>query len=135
MPIPNIYAKILIAIALLLISFGSGFYLEHLRFADYRDKVVADGKVQEQKNQDLLKEQKLINQQLQTDYENKIANIKQSYASSLHNTSPSSMSYIPNTTIRTDDKTSVLVLAEQCAETTQQLVSLQSWINEQVGIK
>jgi ferritin-like protein len=135
MPVPNIYAKILIAIGLLLISFGSGFYLEHLRFADFKDKVIADGKVQEQKNQDLLKEQKLVNQQVQNDYENKIANIKQSYANSLHHPSSGSMSYIPNTAIRTDDKISVLILAEQCSQTAQQLASLQAWINEQAGIK
>jgi hypothetical protein len=35
----------------------------------------------------------------------------------------------------TDAATAYPILAEQCAETTAQLTSLQDWINQQVGVK
>lgn len=118
-----------------LISAFAGFYVEHLRFENYQIQVESIGKQAEEHTKAVVAEQKVITDKVSTDYENKIANIKQSYSNGLQHSGSGSMSVIPNTTIRTDDPTAILVLAEQCTETTQQLVSLQQWVNEQVGIK
>ena len=118
-----------------LISAFGGFYVEYLRFENYQIKVEALGKQAEEHTKAVISEQQLITDKVNTNYENKITDIKQRYSDSLHNSSSSSMSTIPNTTISFDDRTAIIVFAEQCTETTQQLVSLQDWINQQVGIK
>jgi hypothetical protein len=45
------------------------------------------------------------------------------------------MSYNANSTVTINGETvNVLLVAEQCAQTTQQVISLQDWINQQVGL-
>jgi hypothetical protein len=45
------------------------------------------------------------------------------------------MSYNADSTIAINGKAvNVLLVAEQCAQTTQQLISLQDWLNQQVGL-
>jgi len=116
----------------LLVSIGYGGY-EHFSFKQYRTEVESLGKQAEIKNQEIAKQQAIATQGIENVYNTKIDAIRTTYLR-LHDSSRSPMSTIPNTTIRIDDSTAIMVLAEQCSETTQQLISLQDWINLQVGI-
>jgi hypothetical protein len=129
MPTPNVYFKILIVACLLLLSFCGGYYVEHLRFLDYRQSVAAQGKIQEQHNKDLLKERDLENAKIKSNYDNQLAIIKR-----LYNTSSGNLSSPSATLVSVNGYTTDPVFAEQCATTTAQLVSLQQWIKDQVGL-
>lgn len=126
---PNIWFKILICAVLLLLSFIGGFYVEHLRFQAYQEKVISDGKAQEQHNKDLLKQRDLENAKIKSDYSSQLAIIKR-----LYNTSGSDLSSPSATLISVNGYTTDPVFAEQCAATTAQLVSLQQWVKDQVGL-
>ena len=129
MPTPNIWFKILICAGLLLLSFIGGFYVEHLRFQAYQEKVISDGKVQEQHNKDLLKERDLENAKIKSNYTNQLVIIKR-----LYNTNSGNLSSPSATLVSVNGYTTDPVFAEQCANTTAQLVSLQQWIKDQVGL-
>jgi hypothetical protein len=126
---PNIWFKILICAVLLLLSFIGGFYVEHLRFQAYQEKLISDGKAQEQHNKDLLKERDLENDKIKSNYTNQLAIIKR-----LYNTSSSNLSSPSATLVSVNGYTTDPVFAEQCATTTAQLVSLQQWVKDQVGL-
>jgi hypothetical protein len=62
--------------------------------------------------------------------------VRQYYVNGVRQSDGSStMSGISTTTSVADAKTAYAILAGQCAETTIQLVELQKWINEQIGVK
>ena len=127
--------QIYLYLALVFGGFSAGFYVEHLRYADYKAEVVAAGERQIAENKAKTKEQELINDNVAKTYQASINSIH-SFYSGMHNTSSGSMSYNADSTVSIDGKTyNTLLVAEQCADTTQQLISLQDWINQQVGIK
>jgi hypothetical protein len=132
MPTPNIYVKVGLVIAFICAIFGSGFYLEHLRFVKYQIEVESAAKAQEAHNKAVEQQHQLITKGIQDEYEAKLSAIK-SYYGGLHHPSSSSMPKLSNPASGVDESTANQLLA--CATTTQQLVSLQKWINEQVGIK
>jgi len=129
-PTPNGYFKIIIGFVVLLLSFCSGFYLEHLRFVDYKEGVVAQAKVQEQHNKDLIKQRDLENAKIKSDYSNQLAVIKR-----LYNTSSSKLPGPSATLVSVNGYTTDPVFAQQCADTTAQLVNLQQWVKDQVGLQ
>jgi len=47
---PNINLKAIGIVLAVLLTFSSGWYVEHLKFVAYKTQVIALGKVQEQKN-------------------------------------------------------------------------------------
>ena len=125
---PNYY----LVIALMLSIIFGGY--EHYSFKQYRTEVEALGKQAEIKNQQIIQSQAIATKGVEDAYKSKIDAIRSDY-DRMRNSSSGAMSTIPNTTIRLDDPASNWILAQQCTETTQQLVSLQDWINLQVGIK
>ena len=130
----GIGGQIYIYAALILSSFGAGFYVEHLRFVQFQDevKIVAEKQIAE--NKAVKKEQEIINDNVKKTYQANIDNIHTFYGS-LHNTSSGAMSYNANSTITINGKAvDVLLVAEQCANTTEQLITLQGWIWDQIGI-
>jgi len=135
MPIPNVYFKALIAFAICAAFFLGGLYVGHLRLVAYQERVLTEGKVQEQKNKDLIVQQQLITKQVQNDYENKLARIK-SYYNGLHvKPSSSAMSITSAAVPFVDGTPSDPQFVEKCAATTLQLESLQDFINQQLGLK
>ena len=121
-------------IALVFGGFSSGFYIEHLRFADYVDQVKMVAEKQFEQNKAKTKEQEIINDNTKKTYQANIDNIHNFY-SSLHNASSGAMSYNANSTVTINGETvNVLLVAEQCAKTTEQVIALQDWINQQVGL-
>jgi len=129
-PTPNVYVKVIIGIVVLLLSFCSGFYVEHLRFLDYKEGVVAQAKVQEQHNKDLIKQRDLENAKIKSDYSNQLAVIKR-----LYNTSSSKLPGPSATLVSVNGYTTDPVFAQQCASATAQLISLQEWVRDQYDIK
>ena len=123
-----------IYIALVFGGFSSGFYIEHLRFSDYVDQVKIVAEKQLAENKAKIKEQEIINENVVKNYQNNINNIHTFYGRML-DTSSGAMSPNGTATITINGQAyNLLSVAEQCAQTTQQLESLQDWINQQVGL-
>ena len=77
---------------------------------------------------------------VQSDYESKIASLHKFYGDTVGRvfnagSSRSNVSGVSAASSRTDAATSDAGLAERCAMTTQELVSLQAWVAKQVAIK
>jgi len=130
----NIGGQTYIYIALVFGGFSAGFYVEHLRFADFKNEVaiVAEKHVAENKAKE--KEQQLVNKGVEDAYKANLSNIHNFYSGML-NTSSGAMSSDANATITVNGQThNILSFAEQCASTTEQVIALQDWINQQVGL-
>jgi len=134
-PLPILtYVKIGAAIVLILGAFGYGYHVRDVDFTKYRIEVETAAKAQEVKNESIVKQQDLVNKGIQNEYETKLSAVR-NYYSGMHNSSGGSMSGISPAPKGTDAETAYPILAGQCAETTAQLMSLQDWVNAQVGIK
>ena len=111
---------------------GYGKY-ESAKYDAYVSKAEAAGKEQEMINQAKAKEANQVTEKVKNDYENKLALIKHTYGG-MRLASSSQTGTISTTTNSTDGTPSDPKFIEKCAMTTQQLVSLQAWLNEQIGI-
>ena len=111
---------------------GYGKY-ESVKYDAYVSKVELAAKEQEMINKSKAKEAAQVNEKVKNDYENRIALIKRTYGgmrlSSTNQTGTISATANPTDGTPTDPK-----FIEKCAITTQQLVSLQGWLSEQIGI-
>jgi hypothetical protein len=136
MPTPNVYFKIALVVVILLAFFIGGYYVEHLRFVQYKVEVEAMAKEQELHIAEIKKQQEITTKGIQDEYDAKLSAVRNYYKStSVWNNSSSKMSGISTAPSTADVIASYNKLAEQCSETTVQLIELQKWINEQVGIK
>ena len=123
-----------IYLVLVLGSFSSGFYIEHIRFVDFQDKVKIVAEQQIAENKAKLKEQELINRGVTDAYNANVSNIHNFYNRML-DTNSGAMSTNGTAAITINGEThNLLLVAEQCADTTTQLISLQDWINQQAGL-
>lgn len=92
------------------------------------DAYEAAGEAQKKQTQQTIQKHKQIAQEVKNDYENRIAAIRAAYR--VRPSGTGLMPPVPTTTSGTDGAASYAILAEQCTETTQQLVSLQDFIKE-----
>ena len=123
-----------IYLALVCGSFGAGFYVEHLRFKEFADTVRLEAQKQIDANTAKLKEQEIINENIKQTYEAGLTGIHTFYSGML-NSSSSPVSSVPNATITVNGEThNILSVAEECSITTTQLITLQSWVNQQVNL-
>ena len=127
---PNIWFKITFIIIGCLFCAFLGWYPEHLELINYKEKVLEDAKAQEQHNKDLEKQRGLENAKKDSDYANQLASIERMY-----NARISSMPKPSNTLVKVNGYTTDPVFAELCANTTAQLIELQQWVKDQVGLK
>ena len=115
-------------------GFSSGFYIEHIRFVDFQDKVKIVAEQQIAENMAKLKEQELINRGVTDAYNANVSNIHTFYNRML-NTDSGATTTLSTASITINGEThNLLLVAEQCAQTTQQLVSLIDWTNQQIGL-
>lgn len=123
--------------AMLIVGIGLGWKYEHNRFVAFRVQVESTAKIQEAKIESIEKQQKLVTKGIEDEYNAKLTAIRNYYKSTsvYNNTSSDKVSSNGTTPSATDVIASYNLLAGQCAETTQQLVSLQDWIKDQIGIK
>lgn len=127
----NVYIYIALSIAAVA-GIGYGKY-ESAKYDAYVAKAEAAAYEQELVNKAKAKEAAQVNEKVKNDYENKLALIKRSYGG-MRLSSANQTSQVPGTASATDGTPADPKFIEKCAITTQQLVSLQAWLNEQIGI-
>ena len=111
---------------------GYGKY-ESVKYDAYVSKIELAAKEQEMINQSKAKEAAQVNEKVKNDYENRIALIKHTYGG-MRLSSTNQTGTISATPSSTDGTPADPKFIEKCAITTQQLVSLQGWLSEQIGI-
>jgi hypothetical protein len=111
---------------------GYGKY-QSVKYDAYVSKAESQAKEQEMINLYKAKEAAQVNEKVKNDYQNKLSIIKSTYGGMrLPNTDQTTS--ISKSTSSTDGTPSDPAFIEKCAITTQQLVSLQGWLKEQIGI-
>ena len=128
------YAKLGIAVFILLGAFATGWGLRNRDFNDYKREVSNAAKAQEAHVESIKKQQDLVTKGIENEYNAKLNLLRQYYANGVRQPNTSKLPTFPNATTSINDFTPNGVLIK-CAETTQQLVSLQEWLNEQMGLK
>jgi hypothetical protein len=111
---------------------GYGKY-QSVKYDAYVSKAEAIAKEQDMINLYKAKEAAQVNEKVKNDYENKLSIIKSTYRG-VRFTNPQQASIISNTASATDGTATDPQFIEKCAITTLQLVSLQAWLAEQIGI-
>ena len=111
---------------------GYGKY-ESAKYDAYVSKFELAAKEQEFVIKAKAKEATLVNEKVKNDYENRIALIKRTYGG-MRLSSTNQTGTISNTASPTDGTPTDPKFIEKCAITTLQLVSLQAWLLEQIGI-
>ena len=131
-PLP-ISTWIMIALSVAAIG-GLGYAkYESAKYDAYVAKQELAAKEQELINKAKEKEAAQVNEKVKNDYENKLALIKRTYGG-MRLSSTQQTGSVPGTASSTDGTPADPKFIEKCAMTTQQLVSLQAWLNEQIGI-
>lgn len=130
------FTKILGAIAIVLAIFGVGYYngyaSEKEKFNQYKAEVEAQIRTQEAVNANIIKRQDIITEGITNEYEAKINRLKSAYARGVQlNKGSVTMSSVTESPFRTNEEAQNFVF--DCAATTQQLMSLQDWLNSQIG--
>lgn len=126
------YVRIGILAGLFMVGLLLGWGYEHRNLVAYKAEVEAVAKIQQAKNESIVKQQTLISKGIENEYQAKLSALK-SYYGGMRQSSSGSMSGVPKSTLGIDGKATNLELA--CAYTTQQLVSLQDFIRQQLEIK
>jgi hypothetical protein len=109
-----------------------GWVYEHKKLTIYKEEVKITAKAQELNIKTITERQKLINKGIEHDFQIKLASLRSRY-DRLQHTSSSTMPAVPESARVVDAESADFVFA--CAATTQQLVSLQDWVNDQTKIE
>lgn len=140
-PAAKILAAFLAAVAL----FSFGFYKGHsgtqAKFDQYKAEVSAAAKVEQDRLDELAKRQSNISKKAEVRHEKSMASIRSTYAAlrMRSTTGGGSVPAVPDTASQPAEATAHYVsvapeLAEQCAQTTQQLIDLQDWVADQLEL-
>lgn len=129
------YVKVSILVGLSAIVFGSGWWLGYSRYLEYKKSVEIAAKEQETHVESIKKQQEITTKGIEKEYEAKLALLRNYYANGVRQPNTSKLPTLSNTANGIDAVTAYNLLAGQCAEATQQLVSLQEWTKQQIGIK
>ena len=131
------YVKVSLLGGLCLILFGSGYWMGYSRYIEYKKSVEIIAKTQEAKVESIQKQHELVTKGIANEYEAKLVAVRNYYrtTSVWNNPSSSKVSGISTAPTVADVATAYNLLAGSCAETTQQVVSLQDWINQQISVK
>lgn len=130
------FVRIIAAIGLVLAIFGFGYYKgyssEKEKFNQYKAEIEAQVRTQEAVNANIIKRQDIITEGITNEYQAKLNRIKSSYANGVQlNKSTVTMSSASDSPFRTNEEAQNFVF--DCAATTQQLMSLQDWLNSQIA--
>ena len=113
-------------------SYWKGYSGEHERFLKFKAEVEAVGKAQEIANQNAVEMAEVITEGVKDEYEARIAALRNYYANRVQpNPNCSNVSTVSGSAPRVNESAGNTVSARQCAEVTQQLVSLQKWVEKQ----
>lgn len=130
-----LYAKIAIAVAVILAAYWKGYSDEHERFLKFQAEVAAIGKAQELANKNAIELSEVISEGIKDEYEVRIAALRSEYAKRMRNANSGScpmpaVSKPAPSVVGTADDPAIIGL---CAEETAKLVALQKWIIKQQG--
>ena len=117
-------------IAALSIAYGK---YESAKYDAYKSKTELAAQQQEFEIKSRAKQANLINEKVKNDYENRLDIIKRTYGG-MRLPSTNQTSTVSPTPSRTDGTATDPQFIAKCAMTTQQLESLQAWLNEQIGV-
>jgi uncharacterized protein YdgA (DUF945 family) len=124
--------KIIGIIGLLAILFGFGYYrgysAEKERFDAFKAEIEASVKAQEKINQQIEQKNKLIANNIKSEYETKLAALRNHYSFGLRNNNSTKLPPLSSTSYRVDAASTDPIFIGQCSETTLMLTSLQEWI-------
>ena len=130
------YVKIGVVAVLLLSAYAFGWHSRDIDFTKFKDKQKAIVEKQIAENEAKEKEQELINENLKQTYEARITSLHTFYTGMLNSSSRTLSVSDPNATITVNGEThNLLSVAQECAATTEQLITLQDWVNQQVNLK
>ena len=130
------YIKAGLLVVLVCGVFFAGWHTRDRDFTIYKDQVRIAAEKQQAENKSIQKQQALINKGIQDEYDAKLSLLRQYYANGVRNNNgASTVSGISSTTKLSDAIAAYNQLASDCAATTLQAVTLQQWINQQIGIK
>ena len=118
-----------VAVATLVAGFIGGCVHEKREFDAYKEKVAWEAAAQERITQQTIDKQKQVAKEVASDYQSRIDAIRKSYGR-VYNNGAGLMPTCAQATCGSNAGPSYAILAESCAETTQQLVSLQDFIKE-----
>jgi len=128
------YVKIAVFALFVCGVFFAGWHSRDRDFTIYKDQVRIAAEKQQSETEAKIKEQEIINENIKQTYEARLTNIHTFYTGMLNSRS-GVVSSDPNATITINGEThNVLLVAEQCAQTTEQLMTLQEWVNQQVAL-
>jgi hypothetical protein len=127
------YARIGILAGIFIFGLLLGWTYEHRALVAYKADVKAQADIQIAKNESIKKQQEIVNKGIINEYQAKLSAVRNYYTSGVQHSSSRNLPSISNPTSGVNESATDQLLA--CAYTTQQLVSLQDWINIQVGIK
>ena len=132
-----LYVKFGIVVFLLLGAFATGWNIRNRDFNNYKQQIEITAKTQQAHIESIEKQHALVTQGIKDEYDAKLNAVRNYYKSTSvwNNPSSSKVSGISTAPSVSDVISSYNQLAGQCAETTLQLVQLQKWLNEQIGIK
>ena len=136
-PLPILtYVKAGLLILFVCGIFFAGWHTRDRDFTIYKDQVRIAAEKQQSENESIKKQQELVNKGIQNEYDAKLALLRQYYANGVRNNNgASTVSGISSTSKLSDAIAAYNQLAADCAATTLQVVTLQQWVNEQLGIK
>ena len=130
------YIKAGLLIVLVCGVFYAGWHTRDRDFTIYKNQVRIAAEKQQAENESIQKQQALINKGIQDEYDAKLSLLRQYYANGVRNNNgASTVSGISSTTKLSDAIAAYNQLASDCAATTLQTVTLQQWVNEQLGVK
>ena len=130
------YVKISILVVLICGSFYGGWHSRDRDFTIYKDQVRITAEKQIAETASIQKQHELVTKGIQDEYDAKLALIRQYYANGVRsNNGASTVPGISPAPKGADAVSTNNVLAEQCTETTLQLIDLQKWMLEIQGIK
>lgn len=101
---------------------------EKKSYAQFRTDTIAAGEAQNARTREVIKQHEKAAQEARNAYSRHIADIRSYYGVS-NGASSGKLSAATTSASRTDGPTPYGVLVEQCAETTEQLIDLQDFIN------
>ena len=132
-----LYVKIVAGIVCILSIFFAGWHVRDVDYMAFKKEVESVAKAQEAKVQSIQAQHELVTKGISNEYEAKLSAVRNYYKSTSvwNKSSGSTMPGISAAPSSADVIAAYNELAGQCAQATLQVVELQKWINEQIGIK
>jgi len=130
------YIKAGLLIVLVCGVFFAGWHTRDRDFTIYKDQVRIEAEKAQAHTESVQKQQALITKGIQDEYDAKLSLLRQYYANGVRNNNGGNpVPGISSTTKLSDAIAAYNQLASDCAATTLQTVTLQQWVNEQLGVK